>query len=82
VISARTLIARLVRHPSDAVALVRAGWRLRARYWWRHAPFLPLPAKDYWHFRTTTALGTSSSELSVDEVVRTAKWSLLQRTGR
>jgi len=35
------LLVHLVRHPSHALVLVRAGWRFRANDWWRQRP---LPA--------------------------------------
>ncbi|MBU6216825.1 MAG: hypothetical protein KGR17_09495 [Acidobacteria bacterium] len=36
---------------------VRQSLRLAPRGWWRRAPFLPLPARDYLHFRMVTAYG-------------------------
>ncbi len=36
---------------------VRQSLRLAPRGWWRRVPFLPLPARDYLHFRMVTAYG-------------------------
>jgi len=36
---------------------VRQLLRLAPHGWWRRAPFLPLPARDYLHFRMVTAYG-------------------------
>lgn len=72
----------LVVHPFDAVLLVRAGWRLRSKRWWRTAPFLPLPPKAYWEFRMVTLGGTKGFQATPSELVDAAKWSLRQRVGR
>lgn len=72
----------LLGQPLDVVPLMRAGWRLRRRGWWRHAPFLPVPDSAYWHFRTVTAVGSADGELSPNEVVNAAKWSLRQKVSR
>jgi hypothetical protein len=74
--------AYLLRHPLDASMVLRAGWRLRRRDWWRHAPFLPMPYQPYWSFRMTTASGSSGVLPTPEEMVNAAKWSLLQRVGQ
>lgn len=82
VIDWRGLARYVVTHPAQLPVLVRAGWRLRARHWWRHAPFLPTPDPAYWRFRVTTATGSPNGPISVDELVRVAQWSRHQRAGR
>jgi hypothetical protein len=72
----------LLRHPTDAVVLSRAGWRLRGDGWLRHWPFLPLPDARYWHFRVVTVNGSSSHPLSPASMVDAAKWALTQPLGR
>ena len=72
----------LVRHPFDAVALVRAGWKLRSVNWWRRVPFLPLPPRDYWDFRMTTVGGSASYRPNPIAMVEAAEWSLRQQVGR
>jgi hypothetical protein len=72
----------LVCHPFAALPLARAGWRLRRRGWWHHAPFLPLVPRAYWLFRVATARGDDSEVLSVDEMVQAARWSVRLRVGR
>jgi hypothetical protein len=81
-ISLRELTRYLCRHPSAVPVVMRAGWRLRARRWWRRPPFLPLPGGSYWHFRMMTATGSASATLSAREVVDAATWSLRQRKER
>lgn len=72
----------LLRHPARVPVVLRAGWRLRADRWWRHAPFLPLPDRHYWDFRMMTATGSIEGQLSVREMVDAAVWSSRQRVGR
>ncbi len=36
---------------------LRQSLRLAPRGWWRRPPFLPVPARDYLHFRMVTAYG-------------------------
>ncbi|MBW4079275.1 MAG: hypothetical protein HIU84_12355 [Acidobacteria bacterium] len=72
----------LVAHPLDAVLLVRAGWKLRSRHWWRTAPFLPLPSREYWEFRMTTLGGSSNLRPTPAAMIDAAKWSIRQREGR
>ena len=68
----------LLRHPDALVTLTRAGWRLRRNGWARHAPFLPLPDRSYWHFRMVTVNGSSGSTLSPASMVEAARWALRQ----
>jgi hypothetical protein len=81
-IDLREMARYLSRHPSKMPVVTRAGWRLRARQWWRRPPFLPLPGESYWHFRMITATGSTSATLSAHEVVNAATWSLRQRDER
>jgi hypothetical protein len=76
------LARHLVRHPSHALTLWRAGWRLRREGWWRHAPFLPLPTAEYWAFRLTTVNGNPNLPIDPEAMVDAAKWSLRQPVGR
>ncbi len=61
--------------PASVVVLARAGWRLRRRGWWHRSPFLPLPDRDYWEFRTATAFGTTGAPTPRD-LVDAARWAL------
>jgi hypothetical protein len=72
----------LLRHPSQLAAVAGAGWRLRARRWWRRAPFLPLPDQKYWNFRMVTATGSSNGPMRIEDVIHAAQWSRRQRVGR
>lgn len=81
-IEIKPLLRHLLRHPAQAPVIAAAAWRLRATNWWRRAPFLPLPDREYWNFRLITANGSLTRALSVDDVVSFAKWSRRQRVGR
>lgn len=76
------IAAYFLRRPFDALAVVRAGWRLRRRWWWRQWPYLPLPDRQYWDFRMKTAFGEEIASLDPREVVVAARWSLRQRVGK
>ena len=71
-----TLLARGVRHPRVAGDLLRVAWRFRDRRWYRHFPFLPLPARDYVRWRMHTAYGTYDAVPPADDVVRYARWAV------
>ena len=65
---------RALRRPSLSVDLLRVLWRFRSRHWYRHPPFLPLPARDYVRWRMHTAYGDHDAVPSADDVVRYARW--------
>lgn len=69
----RLALRALVR-PRLAVDLVRLAWSFRARDWWRHPPFLPLPPREYMRWRMFTAYGDEDAIPSVADVVNFARW--------
>ena len=73
-----SLIARLALRaavrPRLAVDLLRLTWSFRARDWYRHAPFLPLPPREYVRWRMFTAYGDEDAIPPIDDVVRFARW--------
>ena len=75
------MVRYLLRHPRDLAPVVVAAWQLRRQSWWRHAPFLPLPAPAYWEFRIATASGTQGA-VEARAAVDAAKWAVRQRQGR
>src|SRR2546422_7220167 len=52
--------------PRLALDLVRLTWSFRARDWYRRAPFLPLPPREYlrWRDRKSTRLNSSHGYIS------------------
>ena len=71
-----SLALRAVRHPATGAALLRVAWRFRRRRWWRRAPFLPLPDRDYLRWRMHTAYGDYDTVPPVDDVIRYARWAV------
>jgi hypothetical protein len=63
----------LVR-PRVAVDLLRLAWSFRARDWYRRAPFLPLPPREYMEWRMFTAYGDEHTIPPVNDVVSFARW--------
>src|SRR6476660_2758162 len=50
---------RDVKQLAIAWALLRFYFRITPRNWYRHAPFLPLPPRDYLEWRFHTAYGST-----------------------
>lgn len=71
-----SLAWRGLRNPRTAVALVRVGWRFRARGWYSRFPFLPLPERAYLRWRMYTAYGDANVVPPADDVVRYARWAV------
>lgn len=69
------MAARALRQPRLAVPLIRAAWRFRARGWYRRAPFLPLPPRDYLAWRLHTAYGGEDRVPESDELERYLRWA-------
>jgi hypothetical protein len=70
------LTLRGIRHPATGAALVRVGWRFRARGWYARFPFLPLPSRDYLKWRMYTAYGNEDIVPPADDIVRYARWAV------
>jgi len=68
------LAARAALDPRLALDLLRAVWAFRRREWWRRAPFLPLPDRDYLRWRMYTAYADEDAVPPADDVVRFARW--------
>ncbi len=73
VLAARLALRALIR-PRLALDLVRLTWSFRARGWYRRAPFLPLPPRDYLRWRMATAYGDEDAVPPLEDVVRFARW--------
>ena len=68
------LTLRAAVNPRLALDLLRVLWAFRAREWYRHWPFLPVPPRDYIRWRMYTAYGDERAVPSVEDVVRFARW--------
>jgi hypothetical protein len=69
------LVWRGIASPSTGIALVRVGWRFRARDWHARFPFLPLPAREYLRWRMYTAYGDELFVPPSGDVVRYVRWA-------
>ncbi|MFL5576326.1 MAG: hypothetical protein ACJ79S_10205 [Gemmatimonadaceae bacterium] len=74
-----TLARRAAVRPALAADLLRVAWRFRARRWYRHFPFLPLPSAEYVRWRMYTAYGESGAVPPAADVERYARWAGRQR---
>jgi hypothetical protein len=68
------LALRAVLSPRLALDLVKTAWAFRRRAWWRMAPFLPVPDREYLRWRMYTAYADPSAIPPVDDVIRFARW--------
>jgi hypothetical protein len=79
----RTLVAQVLRRPSLYWPALRTAWRLRERDWYRHAPFLPLPPREYVEWRLHTAYGDEGDEPSPRQLEQYLGWTRrMHRLGR
>ena len=74
-----SLALRALVNPALARDLITVAWRFRRRDWLRHAPFLPVPSREYVGWRMYTAFGDHHAVPSVQDVIRYARWA---RRGR
>jgi len=68
------LTARAAFNPRLAVDLLRTAWAFRRRDWWRQAPFVPLPDREYLRWRMYTAYGDENAVPPVADVIGFARW--------
>ena len=73
---ATKLVWRGIRHPRTGVALLRVGWRFRARDWYRRFPYLPVPDRSYVRWRMYTAYGDDKFVPPAEDIVRYARWAV------
>jgi len=68
------LALRALVNPRLAVDLLRLTWTFRARDWYKHPPFVPLPPRDYMQWRMFTAYGDANAVPPARDVVNFARW--------
>lgn len=64
----------VARHPDLWITGLRQMWRLRRSGWWRRAPFLPVPGRDYLAFRMSTAYGSEPTPDAAHDLVTYLRW--------
>jgi len=67
-VTIRAALAVVVRPGLWGIAALQV-FRLARPGWWRRAPFLPLPDRDYLRFRLETQYGTGGTPDPADVVV-------------
>ncbi len=61
-------------HPSLWPTALRQLGRLVPSRWWRRAPFLPWPSKDYLEFRLLTQYGDIRHPIDPADVLNYLRW--------
>ena len=80
--SLMSILGRVLMRPWLIPSVLRAGWRFRARGWWRRVPFLPLPPMEYLEWRLHTAYGDEGRDSTPGEVERYVRWTNRMQRGR
>lgn len=75
----RPFVLLALKRPGLWPALLSAAWAFRARGWYRRAPFLPLPSREYMRWRLETAYGDPEAVPPENEIVRFVTWSAEMR---
>jgi hypothetical protein len=70
-----SLALRALVNPLLARDLLTVAWRFRRRDWRTHAPFLPLPSREYVSWRMYTAYGDHGAVPPLQDVIRYARWA-------
>ncbi len=70
-----SLALRALVNPLLARDLLTVAWRFRRRDWLAHAPFLPLPSREYVAWRSYTAYGDHDAVPPLQDVIRYARWA-------
>ena len=73
VMTTRTVVAVVMRPSLWGIALTQL-LRLARPGWWRHAPFLPLPDRDYLRFRLETQYGDPDHSIEPADIVAYLRW--------
>lgn len=64
----------VLRRPSLWTVAVQQWRRTTPKGWWRRRPFLPVPARDYLHFRLVTQYGREDAPIAVGDVLDYLAW--------
>jgi hypothetical protein len=71
--------AAVATRPSLWSTAVRQWKRTTPRRWWRSAPFLPVPRRDYIEFRLVTQYGSTGHPPAPADVLNYLSWCKRQR---
>jgi hypothetical protein len=73
-VGAVRVVGAVARRPRLWPTAVRQMRRTARPRWWRHRPFLPLPAGEYLHFRLVTQYGETRDPPAPHDVVDYLAW--------
>lgn len=73
--------AALLARPSLWGTAARLGRRSIPRRWWRSAPYLPVPPRDYLAFRLQTQYGSEPPDSLRHDFVEYLEWCRLWERG-
>lgn len=74
------LVALAVLRRPSLWAVALRQWRCTTPSgWWRRAPFLPVPSRDYMRFRLVTQYGSEDASVAPEDVVNYLVWCKGQR---
>ena len=76
---ASSILRVIIRRPTLWLEALRALVAFTPSGWWRMAPFLPLPRRDYVRWRMQTAYGAFDATPSPDDLVQFLQWRREQR---
>jgi hypothetical protein len=76
------LAAEVLRRPSLWVVAGRQAGRLVPAGWWRRAPYLPLPSREYLRFRLLTQYGDAEHEIEPRDVLNYLRWCAVWERSR
>jgi hypothetical protein len=68
------VVGAVARHPRLWPVALRQWRRMTPAGWWRRAPFLPVPSRDYLRFRLLTQYGDADARASGADVVNYLRW--------
>ncbi len=69
------VLGTLTRRPDLWPVAIRAARELAPPGWWRRAPFLPVPDRDWLHFRLVTAYGgDGTGPVDADDLITWLEW--------
>lgn len=73
------VVRALMRRPGLWGEALRAAFAFAPTSWWRHAPFLPVPPREYLRWRIATAYGDPDAAVVPEDLIRFLDWRRVQR---
>lgn len=74
-----SVVGSIIRRPTLLWGLASTAWAFRAKNWYRRAPFLPVPPREYVRWRLETAYGDSDAVPPLSELEAYVRWGVDMR---